>query len=354
MKRKKVAFTILATLIVARFLFFPVMYPGRTQAEPEEPANTLNLNRQVLYLEYGEFRCLSIIGQSQAPQWSSSDPTIATVNQDGQVFAAGPGTALITVRDGREFTTCQVNVSLTITLCPEQIWLRPGETCQVVAQPGESAVWGIFDPKIAQVDSQGLVTALSPGKTEVTVTVAGATVMLPVCVYEKTVTKDELFATIKVPLPAKPSLALLENSEELLEWLIALDKWQGKMYDCECPGELCSKEALEAISELSLQYYCRPLWPYDCGTEEILLPEGVFYEWTPSGGYYSPPFSIVCSYSDVVDVTVVGQQIIIKADFNAELDKYGPGRYVFIYGFIELGDSFRIDSVIFTYDIEGS
>ena len=85
-----------------------------------------------------------------------------------------------------------------------------------------------------------------------------------------------------------------------------------------------------------------------------MLPEGVFYEWAPSGGYYSPPFSIVCSYSDVVDVTVVGQQIIIKADFNAAFDRYEPGVYLFIYSFIELEGSFRIDIDSFTYDIEGS
>lgn len=48
-------------------------------------------------------------------KWSSSDNSVATVNADGTVYAAGTGTAVITAEnaDGSIADTCTVNVSYT-------------------------------------------------------------------------------------------------------------------------------------------------------------------------------------------------------------------------------------------------
>ena len=45
--------------------------------------------------------------------WESSNPSVATVDEEGAVYAAGPGTATITAKtaDGKLTATCEVTVT---------------------------------------------------------------------------------------------------------------------------------------------------------------------------------------------------------------------------------------------------
>ncbi len=129
--------------------------------------------------------------------WSSSDTEIASVD-GGKVTPVGPGNAVVTVAtaDGEHSATCRVTVSpetetppappdVSVTgvrLDRTQITLRVGETATLIATitpadaTNKGVSWVSSAAGVATVTRQsglrGLVKAVSPGETRVTVTTA--------------------------------------------------------------------------------------------------------------------------------------------------------------------------------------
>ena len=118
-------------------------------------------------------------------QWSSSNPAVLTVDENGMVTAVGIGTATITV------TAVGTNVSATtetitvltieatgITINEGGYWdtfeLYEGETKQLTAtiQPenttDKTVTWSSDNTSVATVDQYGLVTAVSAGNARIT------------------------------------------------------------------------------------------------------------------------------------------------------------------------------------------
>lgn len=110
--------------------------------------------------------------------WSSSDPSVASVSEDGTVTALKPGEAIIsaTATDGSDVkATCNVRVSAKIVLV-ESLTLDPSEwigeavdTFLIVASVlPENATdkmleWSSSDESVATVDGEGLVTVIKEG-----------------------------------------------------------------------------------------------------------------------------------------------------------------------------------------------
>ena len=108
--------------------------------------------------------------------WSSSDETVATVSDDGEVTAVKSGTAEITVEteDGGYTDVCTVTVRTPITgltINPAEKSIPIGKTFQLEAQlrpegaddPG--VIWTSGNETVAMVNSSGLVLALKAGST---------------------------------------------------------------------------------------------------------------------------------------------------------------------------------------------
>ncbi|MBQ3390753.1 MAG: Ig-like domain-containing protein [Firmicutes bacterium] len=83
---------------------------------------------------------------NKAVSWTSSDEDVATVDANGNVKAAGAGTATITAasQDGSEKTaSCQVTVldleNMELTLSAGKLDLRRGETASLTASLGDTA-----------------------------------------------------------------------------------------------------------------------------------------------------------------------------------------------------------------------
>ena len=116
---------------------------------------------------------------NQNATWSSSDDTVATVDQDGTVTPHAKGTATITVttEDGAHTATCKVTViqpATGITLDQEKATIVGAKTLQLKAnvEPADAdqtLVWKSSDGGVATVDQNGLVTAVTKGNTTVTV-----------------------------------------------------------------------------------------------------------------------------------------------------------------------------------------
>jgi len=106
--------------------------------------------------------------------WTSSDPTIASVDESGIVNAIKKGTATITAKtnDGGFTATCVITVNegdkkvTGITLTPTTNTIKPGDsfvitpTVTPVDAADKSVTWSSSDSSIAKVDSTGKVTAL--------------------------------------------------------------------------------------------------------------------------------------------------------------------------------------------------
>ena len=113
--------------------------------------------------------------------WSSSNPSVATVNNDGVVTAVSNGTAIIrcTTKDSARVATCTVTVlktihSKSVSVDSTELTVYDGKSKTLVAtiKPSNvsinTVIWSSSNPKIATVDSKGKITGIEPGKCVIT------------------------------------------------------------------------------------------------------------------------------------------------------------------------------------------
>ena len=140
--------------------------------------------------------------------WTSSDDKVAQVNTDGVVTAVSEGKVTITAttQDGNKTASCKVTISnnqdtppkvipvsnVTLNKTKETVSVGQKFTLRPIINPEnatEKAVsWSSSSDKIAIVDENGLVTAVSEGKTLITVTTKEGN---KTASCEVTVTQDE-------------------------------------------------------------------------------------------------------------------------------------------------------------------
>ena len=129
--------------------------------------------------------------------WTSDDPAVATVNDEGLVTAVANGATLITAASGTARASAVVTIMQSagrITLEPTDITLMAiGETAQLTAMvtdslgepiAGAEVGWSSNDPAVAKVDDDGLVTAVANGTTLITASAGSATATATVTVMQ--------------------------------------------------------------------------------------------------------------------------------------------------------------------------
>lgn len=85
--------------------------PDPVTPDPVTPAATISLNRAVLALDVGEKETLKVNEETEETcTWSSSDPTVATVSDSGELTALAAGNAVITAKVGDAEATCSLTV----------------------------------------------------------------------------------------------------------------------------------------------------------------------------------------------------------------------------------------------------
>lgn len=112
--------------------------------------------------------------------FSSTDETVATVDEDGTVTAVGYGECDIVVQsyDGMSSDTCHVTVYCTgLSLADQQLLVNRVCTIDPVYKNGykgitsEQLTWESSDPDTATVDSMGRVTAHATGTVTITASI---------------------------------------------------------------------------------------------------------------------------------------------------------------------------------------
>ena len=146
------------------------------------PVTSLTLNKTNLELTKGQSESLTATvkpddATDKTVTWSTSDASIATVDQNGKVTAVDGGTATIKAVCGEKSAECKVTVTVpveSITLDKTSIELKKSETVNLVAtiNPGnatdKTVTWSTSDASIATVDQNGKVTAVKSGTAIIT------------------------------------------------------------------------------------------------------------------------------------------------------------------------------------------
>jgi hypothetical protein len=123
------------------------------------------------------------------PTWSSENPGVAVVRNDGSVVAQGPGTTTITVAVGGLVARSRIVVRQLVTSVDvigadgaNGITLRELDREPLRARaldarghaiPDAVARWRVDDSSVVALDSAGIATARTPGRTIITTTVDG-------------------------------------------------------------------------------------------------------------------------------------------------------------------------------------
>ena len=123
------------------------------------------------------------------PAWSSENPGVALVRSDGSVIAQGPGTTTITVAVGGRVARSRIIVRQRVASVDvvgadgtDATILRELDRKPLRARARDprghtiadaAAQWRVDDSSVVALDSTGIATALTPGRTIVTAAVDG-------------------------------------------------------------------------------------------------------------------------------------------------------------------------------------
>ena len=159
------------------------------QKQKTIPVQSVELDKKTLSLILGNSYKLSatVLPENATDKnvtWSSSNQSVATVDQSGNIKAISEGIATITVttKDGKKTDACEVTVTekiihvTSVTLNKDKLELAEGETAQLTATvlpenaTNKNVTWSSSDESVATVDQIGNVTAKTPGIAIITVT----------------------------------------------------------------------------------------------------------------------------------------------------------------------------------------
>ncbi len=112
--------------------------------------------------------------------WHSTNPEIASVDEEGNVTGLAKGTAEIycVAKDtGKvESNRCKVTVTIPVEMIfigQQKRFMKPGEeqVIQITVSPtdadNKSVAWHSTDPEVVSVDDQGIITAIAPGVADI-------------------------------------------------------------------------------------------------------------------------------------------------------------------------------------------
>lgn len=186
-----IAYTMFGSQITALF--------AGEKEDPKPTPTKLVMSQTSVDMTVGNSIVLTAFGADKIV-FSSSDESVATVAADGTLRAVGAGSAVVTATDGEQSATCQVTVEEPAQQ-PEppenkelvlqstagsrgEFSMYIGDTARLEVVGTDSTIsWSIANSAIATVDSEGVVTGISSGKTVVTATVDEQSLTIAVLIW---------------------------------------------------------------------------------------------------------------------------------------------------------------------------
>ncbi|OYD41232.1 Ig-like domain-containing protein [Sphingobacterium cellulitidis] len=148
----------------------------------------ITLNETQGTMEVGQsFSLIANVGPADAHNkaviWTSNNTTIATIDQNGNVFSKKEGTVVITVKSAENpsiLATCTFKITparvVLISLSESYKELNLGDKFTLYASvdpsnaQNKTIIWSSSNPQIATVDQNGIITAKSPGRVDIVAT----------------------------------------------------------------------------------------------------------------------------------------------------------------------------------------
>lgn len=142
--------------------------------------------------------------------WSSSNPSVASVDASGTVRGVSEGVCNITVSGGKHKASCIVLVTnsssegdevVAVTLSDSILNLYAGQTGTLVctlwpSYASAKVFWSSSDTNVAKVSSEGTVWAISKGSAVITVSAGGKSARCSVTVKPVTITLNKKSDTL--------------------------------------------------------------------------------------------------------------------------------------------------------------
>lgn len=161
-------------------------------------------------------------------EWSSSDESVVTVDKNGNINGLKEGTALITVKaieNGNEIiATSEVTVkeipldSIEIDISNFDLEIGKTEKLNIICNPENTTdniniEWSSSNEKVATIDQNGNIEALSVGTTVITAKVGEKTASVEVTVKAIPITSIEINAPVKVLIGGTFDVQITVNPE---------------------------------------------------------------------------------------------------------------------------------------------
>lgn len=201
------------------------------------PAESLHLDKEIRNVYQGkEFTLKATVLPQESEQkilWKSSDPSVASVNSKGKVTGKSFGSAVITAETkGGFIAACRVNVIahaeiLSIDNKKLKINQDTEYRLNAVIRPSYSpettdrCTWNSTNEKVATVDENGVVRAVSPGKCIINcragdlISKCQVQVRLPAQSMKISAEKDCIY--IGETMPLEPVI-VPEDATDTVEW----------------------------------------------------------------------------------------------------------------------------------------
>lgn len=166
---------------------------------------TVAISNATLVVAEGHTKKLTAISDKTVT-WSSSNTSVAYVDQNGNVSGLKQGTAIITASVGTGSATCTVTVAeavplTSVTLDKTEMTIKVKDSTTLVATyaPANTTddtdvTWVSSDPSVATV-TNGKVVAKKEGTTVISATIAGITASCTLTVEPKFTTKEKFVNT---------------------------------------------------------------------------------------------------------------------------------------------------------------
>ncbi len=195
----------------------------------------ISMSEDALFLTKGQSYTLKATvvpdnATNKTVQWTTSDASVATVDQNGTVNAISSGNATITASAGDKSATCAVSVIIpvtSVTLNKTSLTLEKGsyEVLTATVSPqnatNKEVKWTSSDASVAYV-SNGVVTAHKAGDATITASVAdfSATCKVSVIVPVTSISLSSLELTMKVGETALLEATILpeDATDKTLVW----------------------------------------------------------------------------------------------------------------------------------------